>query len=67
VYSERLDLKVDDGHARGMRSGPINGDEPANDCTGGLGYKAGIRCPGVAHRSLTPFSNENGVTLMAIG
>jgi len=52
VYSERLDLKVDDGHARGMRSGPINGDEPANDCTGGLGYKAGIRCPGVAHRSL---------------
>jgi len=24
------------------------------------------RCPVVAHKSLTPFSNENGVTLMAI-
>jgi len=24
------------------------------------------RCPVVAHNSLTPFSNENGVTLMAI-
>jgi hypothetical protein len=26
-----------------------------------------IRCSAVAHKSLTPFSNENGVTLMAIG
>jgi len=26
-----------------------------------------VRCPVVAHKSLTPFSNENGVTLMAIG
>jgi hypothetical protein len=41
--------------------------ELANDCIGGIGRKAGSPMSCGRAQSLTPFSNENGVTLMAIG